>query len=368
MMKYIYLISVLIFFSIQGSLFQVTVLTKFLQLILLILLLNYSAIYVFKEKSDVVFLNCSLVFVVINTLYFVFSGGEASTTFKTVEISVLSVFPTFLYHKKGNVKISHTLLYLIICILLFQYFFELSAKRLENENAYGVGYIVVPIIPIAMYLFKHNKFKIYSSLIFVFTLTLLDGKRGAILASALCLFVYLFYDLKHKITFKKLLFITLVLVIFISITMYIFDNSEFLQTRLENTREGDMSGRDYIYAFFWETFINGDLLHQLFGRGYCSTYGLIGLAAHNDWLQILTDMGLLTLVIYLMMLVFMFTESIKIKDKKDKLTLRVIVCLWIIISMFSMFIYTTQMIPLFILAGMIMGDNKKHYKAINYEK
>ena len=63
-------------------------------------------------------------------------------------------------------------------------------------------------------------------------------------------------------------------------------NDYFLQ-RIKATKEGDSSGRDSIYSFFWTYFTErADFVHYLFGRGANGTLEIYYNYAHNDWLRL----------------------------------------------------------------------------------
>jgi hypothetical protein len=65
--------------------------------------------------------------------------------------------------------------------------------------------------------------------------------------------------------------------------------------------EGSSSNRDIIYGTLWRHFINNDnVLQVFFGEGAFHTQNVTGyVKAHNDWLELLIDCGLITVLIYL---------------------------------------------------------------------
>ena len=72
-----------------------------------------------------------------------------------------------------------------------------------------------------------------------------------------------------------------------------------MMKRLEDTIEGNTSGRDSLYSFFWTYFTKNDnFLHYLIGRGANGTLEIYDNYAHNDWLEIAVNQGLLGIFVY----------------------------------------------------------------------
>lgn len=97
---------------------------------------------------------------------------------------------------------------------------------------------------------------------------------------------------------EKLYLLLLSIVHIVLICMVVadlMDNSAYLN----QTLEGDSSGRDSIYSILWYAFLeNGSLFHCLFGLGVDATISIAGNFVHNDWLELLINNGLLGIVLY----------------------------------------------------------------------
>ena len=92
------------------------------------------------------------------------------------------------------------------------------------------------------------------------------------------------------------------------------ETSELFTSRIEDTIEGNSSNRDILYgqlinAFKTET----NILNVLFGHGANATIGIAGNYAHQDWLETLTNNGIIGCFI-----LFMFYLSILIRAIKQK--------------------------------------------------
>lgn len=104
--------------------------------------------------------------------------------------------------------------------------------------------------------------------------------------------------------------------------------------------EGDSSGRDEIYANIFNAWYNNNsVIHFLFGFGFAGSTALsgVGLLAHNDWLELLSNFGLLGVSIYLYFF-YAGYSSIKNQTWNDnrKIIMFTILSIWFLTSLFSM--------------------------------
>ena len=127
-------------------------------------------------------------------------------------------------------------------------------------------------------------------------------KRGAIMIGLVCLIWFLYRTYKSSKSNRSLIiFLTSIAIICgVAYLIDFYNNSEYFQYRIEQTLEGNSSGRDSIYGSLWQYYINQDsLLNILLGNGAMHTIKIAGNFAHNDWLELLICQGLLGIVIYL---------------------------------------------------------------------
>ena len=76
------------------------------------------------------------------------------------------------------------------------------------------------------------------------------------------------------------------------------ENSAYFMTRIEQTLEGDASGRDIIYRTLWDAILSETRpLYFYLGRGADSTLRVYGAFAHQDWLETFCNNGLLGVII-----------------------------------------------------------------------
>ncbi len=76
-------------------------------------------------------------------------------------------------------------------------------------------------------------------------------------------------------------------------------SSDYMMERIEDTLAGNSSSRDGLYSFFWKYFTEDScFIHYLLGRGANGTLDIYYNYAHNDWLEIAVNQGLLGIFVY----------------------------------------------------------------------
>lgn len=196
----------------------------------------------------------------------------------------------------------------IFCSITSYYYEENNrfAMLAEGSLIDGVtnnqSYCFVALMAFLPFLGK-KPFIQYSVLVLFLTFIIMGMKRGAILVGALCLILFLLRSFRQAKGTNKALMVLLSVGVFIlgfyTIGWYMQNNLYFMM-RIEDTISGGSSGRDSIYKLLWDYFNHDmNILQLLFGLGADGTFKAIGQAAHNDWLEVLIDTGLLGLGFYL---------------------------------------------------------------------
>ena len=304
--------------------------------LILVALLVISIYYAF-EAGRLYKLNPFIKFIQFMTVYFTIYGvilimsGERIMHIGTYEmsnfdylksmyISLLPIFPFYCFARRRKLSQKDFFLYialiLLICVLQYfnNYFNVLNATgRTEITN--NISYTFIPIIALLCYL-KNNTTKMIL-LIVVMVFVIMGLKRGAIITGGLCMLLFLRYTLRYSSRRQKYVVLLLGAIALLAVsyyTLHFYESSEYFQYRLENTREGSSSGRDEIYLFFLNHFLSeNDIVKFLFGNGAFGTNKLFGQFAHNDWLEIAINQGLVGIILYFIYFVIYFKQWRKSK-------------------------------------------------------
>lgn len=285
----------------------------------------YYTIYAFRNYNIGSFLKVLSVFVAILTVYGVFLilGGEKSTMppdykpidsytyLKSIYISLLPVFPFYVFTRKGLLtekQFRHWIwVFLIVATVSFQYDYQDSLRKAilagsnREEFTNNAGYLFLSLLPYVVF-FKGKPILQYGltgyCLFFLFS----GMKRGAIFIAFVIIILMILQMTKGYKGVKKIESILLSLILLwagVSIIHHLQISSDYFNERLVGTVNGESSHRDVLYLTFYNHFVhNTSFLQFYFGSGALATLEIAGQYAHNDWLELAINQGLLGVVIY----------------------------------------------------------------------
>ena len=302
-------------YMLQGVLYPSGIINQLLQLIMLL----WAMIAVFRylvqpvTRSPILKMTFILIlmYTIYGTIHIMFDEGIiGQNTYYYLQSALNSLAPVFLFYDfamNGKLTSDRIRIYLpiliITCILLY---YKNERLELLNTNAEEVtnnaGYFFVPLIP---FLFFYSKNPVLQCVFMgIILLYLFMGmKRGAILIGVLGTLILLYANIRNSSRKMKSVYLALSIIIVVGIYIlfsYMMNNSVYFMTRLEQTMEGNTSGRDEIYGSLWDILIlEPSPLKFYFGRGAESTLNVIGILAHQDWLEIFCNNGLLGVFILL---------------------------------------------------------------------
>ena len=222
--------------------------------------------------------------------------------------------PIFAYYDFGRRKIItdeniqyYILLFLIVTTASFiraqnDMLLNAAMERSGREEfTNNVAYNFVHIIPLVFCMNKRILLQ-YASLVYIIIFLLLGMKRGAIIVGAMCVLYFVYISYKNANKRQKGYIMLLLGIAIIGIVSFAGDfigSSDYFQTRVEQTLEGNTSGRDRIYQSLFEHAMYRQNIGQiLFGEGLNKTVTIAGNYAHNDWLELLINQGMLGVILY----------------------------------------------------------------------
>lgn len=223
---------------------------------------------------------------------------------------------TIFFSRHLNDRVMHIILYIIcfeILIGIIEYFVLKQAyivkpsvtgetefgesQLLYYNRVYGLSQAVsilaykvfIGIILVFFLKIKKYKFLIIALLLVGLYITF---NRTAIVGSIMFLGIYGISQLqKVKFGYKIILAIFLVI-----LTYYIGANSDAIMNQFLRGKEGDLSGRDMIFPYFFDFIKNnlllGNNIHKMWGKVGDSVYH-----AHNSYLQSLANLGIIFFIL-----------------------------------------------------------------------
>ena len=177
-----------------------------------------------------------------------------------------------------------------------------AREGLTGEAGHYINYAIYALmsIPLAYFLMKNyrNLFAktVLWAIIGILTLSLLfSGSRGAVLAFGIMVVAILFMEIKQFSRIKPLQLVTLtVLSIGLFVVFWIKGGSELLGTLLSALTGGgkmdaSLAGRLSLNQSSWALFLE----NPVFGTGADTTRHILKNVTHNQWLQILAELGVI---------------------------------------------------------------------------
>lgn len=344
----------------------------------LIMIVLISGFYFIKTllvsyKND--FYKWWTLFFILNVLGYVFTSHLIKYDFTVrisgILLSSITFYPFYYFNQKNILKSKHLIIFFFIMlpILIGQFYYSrnliLSVRGLDimdmvNNRAYSFVYLLP-------FVFLIGRKRVLSFItIFVMMFFIIQGaKRGAIITGFACFILFAYYQLRsidEKKRKQGYFFILIILFLLFYSVYDLYVNNEYLVNRMSLISEGG-SGRDVIYTNIFNAWRgSNNIFNLLFGFGFSASLELSGTGhfAHNDWLELLSNYGLLGVIIYLALIVSVFKYALKPNIKiDDKVMIFAVLAIWLITSMVSMnYMSGSGYFKAMLLAYLITGKKK----------
>ncbi len=271
---------------------------------------------------------------------------------KGIYMSLLPIYAFYVFACRGQLTENHVrFLFFIFLALAILSFYDEQKIRLLNttkeEVTNNAGYIVVSLLPLVI-LFRRKPIIQYLLLCVCMLFVFLGMKRGAIISGVLCSLWIMLESFRQDRSvhedgssrrrfWRFIATVAVVIGAFYGVT-YLLNTSDYFNLRLEQTISGNASGREEMYFSYFDWYVNQDnLFSVLFGNGAFATLRFFGLYAHNDWLEILIDNGLLFALLYASFWVSLFVLFLKGKrGSSSKMILGSFIIIYFLKSLLSM--------------------------------
>lgn len=314
-----------VIYQLQGTLYpEGTIVSQILLMVLLVTSLQKVLKLVVKNGSPIYFygLNSLLLMFSLYGLLLFFTDGFvvhgvggrdvlSINYIKSIYISLLPIYVFYIYTKENclTLKLLQCWMPILLIVAIADYYqlekevlLKLIAKGSSREEiTNNASYVLLSILP-GMYVFKNKRLLYYLGICICIVYVFLGMKRGAIIISIVVLSIVFLHSISEVSGFKK--FFTFIIVScgiigLISFVDNLLTNSEYFNYQLQKTLEGNSSHREELYGNFINAFLyDASFFQMLLGRGACGTIKYSFNYAHNDWLEILTNQGIIGVSIF----------------------------------------------------------------------
>ena len=268
---------------------------------------------------------------------------------KNIYLSLLPIYAFYYFSRMGYLTKGRLQAWSIIFLISVAIsYFRLQQEELEalamsgssaEEITNNAGYLFLSCIPLLV-LYRGKPLIQIAALAFVMVFILMGMKRGAIAIGVVVSAYFMWQTIRNSKGKTKFAFIVLSIGICIGAVfffIYMMNTNDYMMKRIEQTLEGDSSGRDSIYSFFWTYFTEkANFIHYLVGRGANGTLEIYYNYAHNDWLEIAVNQGLLGIIIYTIYWINLFNTWRQSTNIEAKTILALIGIIYFAQTLFSM--------------------------------
>jgi len=289
---------------------------------------------------------------------------------KKIYMSLLPIYTFYVFFREKY--IDEKKLYVLIFILVaftsveyFQYQKEQMIRAIQlgsnaSEFTNNIGYLFLSLIPACVFLYKKPLIQ-YVILGYCVVFILMGMKRGAIVIGLICLMWFLWNNVKNANLRKKIGILSLsffLCIVAFFIVQKQMEKSLYFQKRVEQTLDGYTSGRDKLYGVFLDYFMDkASPLQFAFGSGADATLKVSYNYAHNDWIEIAVNQGVLGLMIYMLYWILFAKECMSKKYSfQEKMALQLLFMIYFMKTLFSMSYYSMSTSATFIL-GYCLAQN-----------
>lgn len=207
-------------------------------------------------------------------------------------------------------------------------------------------------------------------LIFIVLVTvLLASKRTGAIA---CIFAILTYFIisERQATKKIKNFLSLIILVggFYAIANLFFSEQlTYITERFANIKDDEGSGRTEVFAAVLSLVEESPSESVMFGHGYNAVFKEtnIGFSAHNDFLEVLFDYGIVGLLLYASIYMAIIIRIIRIKNRELKISLIISFILFLLVSVAShLILQPTSILCLCAFWGYVDGIQRNMYNSI----
>jgi O-antigen ligase len=251
---------------------------------------------------------------------------------------------------------------MIVAMLItaFFYYKNWTFANEVDEAHLGTSYYVLFLLPTL--LLTPYKWLRYMGLFITGLVLFSSFKRGGVIAFVLGIIAYLFVkEILVERKFTRLLVFLIALIALFIILIFV-DNAmgNIISERILNIREDGGSGRDQVWPTTWNMIKASDVQQLLFGHGYLAVLrdSPLKLSAHNDFLEVLYNYGIVAFVPYVLLHIRLIQQvfaSIRAKHGYAPI-LAFTYTIFLTLSMISIIILYPLMTLIAITWGMTQND------------
>lgn len=244
-----------------------------------------------------------------------------------------------------------------------------------GDTRFSALYIFLFLLP--LFMSSPNSLLRIGGMVFVAVCMIFSLKRGGFISFALALVVYYLvntYCSKGKVKINKIWWAVFSLILISVIVMTFLENYvDALFERLTSVSEDEGSNRLAVYEVTWKMIINSDLISFIFGHGWdvLKKQSPLELSAHNDFLEVLYDCGLIALILYLYLVFCLYKTLFKLIHNRSEYAAPFafsVISFTINSTIAHILIYPNNLFAMTLVWGYLLGKENVSKKTKKYKK
>ena len=284
-------------------------------LLLLWLVLGYSVGKKAKLTQPVV---SALIFCVYTFIVYISSSHYTGSSSFISILSCIFVWPIAFYNAV-NIRLNEKSLQIAVILIsitcnIMAYFWNSGIQYISAINSVAAINSVYYVLIAFMYVFLIKNPIIMLALMVYPLMTLLEsGKTTCVILSLLLVFYYGYKRIRIASLLQK---VGISIILLVSL-IWAADSLDFYDIIESATGDFDSGGSGRLDIWGGAlSIISNFSLETIFGYGYGATVSFLGIGAHNDFIEIFIDFGIIGLLLYLVFVYNMF-KSIFLFDSES---------------------------------------------------
>ena len=210
------------------------------------------------------------------------------------------------------------ILFLIAGMFFYRYSYirEIERMMLNADDQYGITNNASSVFLglVAFLLLSKNRVVQWVSLFVCWFFLLTAAKRSNILGASLPTLLFIWQYFKGiRTSWWNMIFLIVGFGFAVKYGFAWYDYNSHLAYKMEMTLSGDSNGRDGIYSYFLDLWLNSPFHRLFFGYGFDGTVeaGTIKMHAHSDFVETLVDLGIVGITLFVSFFILLLKYAIK---------------------------------------------------------
>lgn len=224
------------------------------------------------------------------------TGAEKGNIFRMM-LAPMSFSFFYIVSKRGIRSEKYVIWgFVIIFLLSLLWSIQYSLRSMEEMDFLQTNYVFWPLCCAPFIFLVNHKIKWVLIGLMIFGIVI-SMKRSAVIIAILTLLFY--FWAKGRNLKRSMSTLALLIVGYFLLSIYYSDYLLVIEDRMEMMSSDEGSGRLPIYEMVWRHISNFDIGDVIIGRGFGSITQTGFSNAHNDFLQMLYEYGIIGLVFYI---------------------------------------------------------------------